>query len=170
MSDVWTSSRSAACPSDGQQHLLSATCTYASGLNASTTALCDGTQAAVSYRCPLLPKCTYWDAAAKEWVSSGCRTVRGSALGGDQASVTCHCTKLGTLSARVDTAVGAFTTLTLRPGQARPEQGRTFALLALLIAVYSSLIVSLLVLRLKRAAESLAYLRYVTERQCPFCV
>jgi hypothetical protein len=75
---------------------------------------------------------------------------------------------MGTLSATVDTAVDAVATLSVLPGQTlsvlpgqEDSTGRTHLLLALLIVVYSSLLVALLILRLRRARESLAYLRYV---------
>jgi hypothetical protein len=67
---------------------------------------------------------------------------------------------MGTLSATVDTAVDAIATLSVLSGR---EDGtkRTYSLLVLLIVVYTSLLVALLILRLRRASESLAYLRYV---------
>jgi hypothetical protein len=75
---------------------------------------------------------------------------------------------MGTLSATVDTAVDSISTLSVLPGR---EDGtkRTYSLLVLLIVVYTSLLVALLILRLRRVKESLAYLRYVdrlTKQHC----
>jgi hypothetical protein len=67
---------------------------------------------------------------------------------------------MGTLSATVDTAIDALATLSVLPGR-EGDTKRTYSLLVLLIVVYTSLLVALLILRLRRARESLAYLRYV---------
>jgi hypothetical protein len=67
---------------------------------------------------------------------------------------------MGTISATVDTATDALATLSVLPGR-EDDTKRTYSLLVLLIVVYSSLLVALLILRLRRARESLAYLRYV---------
>jgi hypothetical protein len=59
----------------------------------------------------------------------------------------------------MESAEGATTTLRLKQGVTQEGSGRSYSLLALLVVIYSSLIISLLTLRVRRVTESLTYLR-----------
>jgi hypothetical protein len=149
------------CPMDSQQRSVTATCGYASGLNASVATECDGQQSAVSYQCPASPRCARWDVAGQQWRNLHCRTISLSPLTPGRAMVTCECSGLGTFTATVDSERSTSATLTLLRSRkpTRRFYGRSYWLVVVLLVVYSSLIVTLLVLRLRRAKESLAYLR-----------
>lgn len=149
------------CPMDSQQRSVTATCGYASGLNASVATECDGQQSAVSYQCPTSPRCARWDVAGQQWRNLHCRTISLSPLTPGRAMVTCECSGLGTFTATVDSERSTSATLTLLRSRkpTRRFYGRSYWLVVVLLVVYSSLILTLLILRFRRAKESLAYLR-----------
>jgi hypothetical protein len=154
-------SRSVRCPLDGRRHNVQVMCNYASGLNASVTAVCETSQARVSYECPVLPRCGYWDGVGRAWSHTGCSTV--ALLQSDRSArtrtrVVCQCRRFGTFTAAADSAAGTTTVLSAVPGPPVPE-GQSYWLVVVLVLVYASLIVMLIGLRLRRATASLAYLR-----------
>jgi hypothetical protein len=156
-------SRSVRCPLDGRRHNVQIVCNYASGLNASVTAVCDVSQARVSYECPVLPRCTYWDGAGRTWSHTGCSTV--ALLPSDRSArsrirVVCQCRRFGAFSATADSAAGSTTVLSVAPGPAPPTpKEQSYWLVVVLVLMYTSLIAMLIGLRLRRATASLAYLR-----------
>jgi hypothetical protein len=136
-------------------------CNYASGLNASVTAVCETSQAMVSYECPVLPRCGYWDDVGRAWSHMGCSTVallQSDRSARSRARVVCKCRRFGTFSATADLAAGSTTVLSVAPGPVPPEE-QSYWLVVVLVLVYASLIVMLIGLRLRRATASLAYLR-----------
>lgn len=153
-----TTSASASCPADDRPRAVTATCQYASGLTATSSAACDGRVSSVSYQCPTLPRCAHWNSTSQAWSHSGCKTISLS-RSGSRALLTCHCRLLGSFSATAHHAERSIVSLSLQESGRGRERKRTYVLLVLLVVVYSSLILALLFLRLRRATQSLAYLR-----------
>jgi hypothetical protein len=152
--------RSAQCLTDGRSRVMTADCYYSSGINRTITSLCDGQRAVVGYECPVVPRCVYWDPSLHTWSDKGCTTASLAWTGGVVTGVRCKCNHLTTFSAVPDVLSHALVTMSSPMGPSRAsESSHSWALLIILSSIYLSLIVALVVLRLRRTQESLSYLR-----------
>lgn len=156
---VSTQLRSMTCPTDGKPRRLQMTCRYSGGLNASVEIACDGQTALAPYRCPAMPRCGFWNETSRAFSSQGCKTLGVTDSG---RKLWCECTHLTTFTAISDsvertTALELLSTL----GNVDPQEGpRTSSgLLLVLGAIYGSMFLSLVLIRLRRVHQSFAFLK-----------
>lgn len=105
--------RVAVCPSGGRKGRVEAVCRYASERNVTLSLVCDGTRPSMSYRCPVLPRCVFWNASDQEWGLRGCISMAMASP--SSRTLSCLVNQLTTFSAVADSVAMATTTLALAP-------------------------------------------------------
>lgn len=151
--------RTTACPTDGLRRVITATCHYRNGLNSTTRVVCDGQRSIVTYECPVVPRCMYWDTSLRTWSEEGCKTASLALTGNAVSGVRCTCNHLTTFSAVPDVLSEALISMSSPLELPLPESSRSWGLIIALSVIYLSLIVALLVVRCRRTQESFSYLR-----------
>lgn len=156
---VSTQERSTVCPTDGKPRRLQITCRYSGGLNASVEVACDGQTALAPYRCPAMPRCGFWNETSRAFSSQGCRTMGVTDSG---RKLWCECNHLTTFTAILDSVerTTAFELLsTLSDAEPQKSPRTSSGLLLVLGAIYGSMVLSLVLIRLRRVHQSYAFLK-----------
>lgn len=103
--------RAAMCPPKGQKGKVEAVCRYASERNITITLVCDGTRTTIPYRCPALPRCTFWNGSAQGWGMRDCVSL--PMTNPSSRMLSCHVKQLATFSAVADSVVMTSSILSL---------------------------------------------------------
>lgn len=146
------------CPSDGLPNTLPVTCRYRNGLNATVQVYCDGEARAVSYHCPVMPTCVFWNASQAAFSDRGCKTL-GVARNGRAAS--CSCNHLTTFSTTPEEVVSIALSGWPEGREPLPQAEQSSGLLLIAGVLYASLFLALVLTRCRRAHQSYAFLKYV---------
>jgi hypothetical protein len=151
--------RSATCPVNGGAQSLQVSCRYAgAGLNASVAVACDGQAPQAAYRCPIMPRCVFWNKTSEAWSSKGCQTIAVARAG---RAVSCKCNHLTTFSTTPDLVelAAVVTSLSLPESEGSLSAAQGPIVLVLMGLLYTSVLLGLVIIRLRRARQSFAFLQ-----------
>ena len=129
-------------------------CTYSFKKTVQVGVPCDGKQTSVSFRCPSLAQCVFWNETLKAWSGKGCST--GTSADG---ITTCQCTHLSSFATISSTASYVSATLDSAGHLDKAYLRKNFGILVTLGVLYVVYVIAVIVVRVRRTKDSLLYLK-----------